>query len=75
MTIPEAAVKAANKAVYRSFKGLIRPALVQVVLEAAAPHLMAQAWQEGADSALDALNSHIKREPYKLVNPYRKEAK
>ncbi len=32
---------------------------------------LAKAWDEGASAALDALNRHIDREPYKIVNPYR----
>lgn len=77
--IPEAAVEAAEVAVKEAmheygpdghddgFQEITRAAL-----KAAAPHMMAQAWEEGASSALDALNSQIKREPYaKLVNPYR----
>jgi hypothetical protein len=49
--IPDEAVEAANRAVFEKFNGMIRPALVRVVLEAAAPHLMAAAWHEGYDRA------------------------
>lgn len=55
MNISDEAVKAANKAVYRAFKGLIRPALVQVALQAAAPYLMAE--------ALDALANEVRSDP------------
>lgn len=52
--IPEAATKSANRAVYREFKGLIRPALVQAALEAAAPFIRAQALTDAAEALRQA---------------------
>jgi hypothetical protein len=87
--IPEVAVEAAAKAVFltgypegcgvswdpTSNAAWLVMRDIRTALDAAAQPLMAIAWQEGADSALHALNSQIKREPYKLTNPYKEEAK
>jgi hypothetical protein len=59
---------------YRKFNGMIRPALVKVILEAAAPFIAAQAWDEGFkqggpmhDVNMDDPDAHTR-------NPYRRQA-
>jgi len=67
--IPDEAVEAANEAVFRKFNGMMRPALVKVVLEAAAPHLMTAAWDEGLEVGLV---SAVRIDSAPDTNPYRK---
>ena len=50
MNISDEVMEAANRAVYRGFKGLIRPLLVKVVLESAAPYMAAQTLREASDA-------------------------
>lgn len=50
--IPAEAIEAANKAVFHHFNGLIRPLLVQVVLESAAPRMLEEAFEQGQKSGI-----------------------
>ena len=47
---------------------------MQVALEAAAPHLMAAAWDEGGRAAIERENTYGREEKAKFSNPYRKPA-
>jgi len=67
--IPDEAVEAAAKYLTEKFNwnGELVPATAREVLEAAAPHLMAAAWDEGYEQAdYDAPHA------IKSDNPYRK---
>ena len=68
--IPDEAVEAAAKYLTEKFNwnGELVPATAREVLEAAAPHLMAAAWDEGYEGAVDAYDGR------NVSNPYRKPA-
>jgi len=46
----------------------------RLALEAAAPHLMAAAWDEGGRAAIERENAYGREEKAKFSNPYRKDA-
>lgn len=71
-SIPAEAIEAAHKAwrAQAAQPGTIFEYNLQAALEAAAPHLMAQAWDEGRDALADF--DHRQAGPYP-TNPYRSQ--
>lgn len=70
--IPEAAVEAMSKA-YRDGVGVVpNDAWVRTLLEAAAPHMRAGAFDEGVHAGMVGWNNY--KETDEITNPYRSQA-
>ena len=83
--IPDEAVEAAAKKLYQagglvvwdsedeSIRNYFRRN-ARSALEAAAPHLMAAAWDEGGIAAIEREHAYGREEKAKFSNPYKKDA-
>ena len=71
--IPDEAMDAALKAIGHlpTVANESRRKTVQAILEAAAPHLMAAAWEEGGRAAIEREHAYGADEKAKFANPYR----
>ena len=76
--IPEAAVEAAKVAYLREFNyDENAEYIARVILEAAAPHMLAQAWESGANAAWERSTPIVNGQNYQWrysgdpINPYR----
>jgi hypothetical protein len=67
MRVPDKAIEAAAKAVFYDDRTRTREEMFRIALEAAAPFIAAQAWDEGADAEFQ--RSVMKRQTD--GNPYR----
>lgn len=70
MSIPNKAVEAAKKVAFERYGSKPDTAYLRTILEAAAPHLLATAWDEGADN--EFRRSVLKQQHG--TNPYRSQA-
>jgi len=69
-TIPAEAINAAAKA-YIDASRPIGLAEIEEILEAAAPYMLADAWDAGGEAAIEREHAYGREEKAKFSNPYR----
>jgi hypothetical protein len=78
MRISDEAVEAAGRAVFEQVDVIQTPEyaaeIARIALEAAAPHMLGDAWDAGGEAAIEREHTYGAEEKAKFSNPYRSQA-